>query len=510
MVTGSAGAGKSALLGHILLHTRTELRDILVRYGHLSPLPPSTPRPDNPFDLVAHLSGVTLNRSLQLVAEAADLSDLAHEATQGRPSSGLADRLITELRTRQTRLTLLFDALDEAEQPLVIADTLLRPLASLPTVRLVIGTRRSTRERPDQPALAHTDLLDTLQPRRQPTGGKPTFRLELVEVDHDQEALAGYLQAKLTSAKDRGALNADDTDITALIRRLVTDYPQSGVAPQQFLYARLAAHELLNDPHLVTDPSPLIGRTHRQLFTRALERLHRTNPHYTPLLQALGLAQGRGLPDQGGIWATVADALESAHTGTRDSIPNLLHDAAPYLALDQEHGQSVYRLAHRTFTEHFISASDTIPAHAAITTALIHRATLVLEPPNTHDSSTTRGAPPTVNPYIRHHLAAHARLGHSAGAFDVLGENPSVLDALDLGSITTAVLGYGLPSDLPAAIAGVVLLQHHARDTTLDQQDDAAVTAWRRWFRRLGTTYVQGTPPPTEPQPHGPGTAPPT
>ncbi|MET8540754.1 hypothetical protein ABZW03_08885 [Kitasatospora sp. NPDC004799] len=505
VVTGPAGAGKSALLGHVLLHTRSELRDILIRHGHLAPLPPGTPCPDDPFDLVAHLAGLTLNRTIQLVADAAGLPDLAHEAARGGPAADLTSRLITELRDRRARFTLLFDALDEAEQPLITADALLRPLAALPTVRLVVGTRRSTREGPDQPAPADTDLLDALQPRPRPTAAGQATGLELVEVDQDPEALAGYLRAKLTTAKHRGALDPDDTDIASTVHRLVVDHPQGNGEPQQFLYARLAAHELLNNPHLITDPTPLIGRTHRQLFTRALERLHRTNPHYTPLLQALGLAQGRGLPDQGDIWAATANVLAPAPAEMRNSIRELMRDAAPYLALDQEHGQIVYRLAHRTFAEHFTTAPDAARAHAAITTALISHATLALGPPGTQDSTCTRAAPATVSPYIRHHLAAHARLGRTAGALDALGDNPSVLDLLDLTSITTAVFGHGPPiGELPPSVAGTVLLQHHARDTTPDHPTDA--TTWRRWWRRLGTTYIQGTPPAAEPPRHGPGT----
>ncbi|GGR03663.1 hypothetical protein [Kitasatospora griseola] len=499
VVTGPAGAGKSALLGHILLHTNNRLRDILIRHGHLQRLPAGTPCPDDPFDLTAHLAGLTPARTLYLVARAAGLTDLADLAADGQPPADLTSRLLAALRARQEPLTLLFDALDEAEQPLVIADQILRPLAALPTVRLIIGTRRSTREGPDQPAPDDTDLLDTLRPRPAEADGGQVVDLQCVEVAQDPEALAGYLRAKLHSAKRRRALDAEDDHIEEAVQRLVVDHSHNGAEPQQFLYARLAAHELLNDPELLADPSPLVGRTHRQLFARALERLHRTNPNYTSLLKALGLAQGRGMPDQDGIWATAANALASVPAQTRASISGLLEDAAPYLALDQEHEQSVYRLAHRTFTEHFATAPDTGQAHAAITTALAC---------HTRESLQQLGAPGAtslpsdISPYIRRHLATHARLGHTAAALNVLADHPDVLDNLDLTSITTNALRHGIASNaLPPAIAGTVLLQHHARDTNPDHWP-GTVTAWRRWWRRLGTTYIQGTPPPSEPHTH--------
>ncbi|MFB7453232.1 AAA family ATPase [Streptomyces sp. NPDC056194] len=505
VVTGPAGAGKSALLGHVLLHTRSHLREVLVRHGHLQPLPAGTLCPDDPFDLVTHLSGLTLSRTLQLIAAAADHPDLAQQAADGHTPADLTAQLIAHLRTRQKPLTLLFDALDEAEQPLTIADTLLRPLADLPSVRVVIGTRRSTHEGPDRPAPSDTDILDSLRPRPTSQRANPAEALQYVEVSRDPEALAGYLRAKLHAAKHRGALDVDDAHIASAVHRLVTAHQQDGAEPQQFLYARLAAHELLNDPGLLTDPTPLIGRTHRQLFTRALQRLHRANPAYTPLLRALGLAQGRGLPDQDSVWACAANALTTdtpADTGS--SIPDLLRDAAPYLALDQEHDQSVYRLAHRTFTEHFATAPDIAQAHVLITAALTHHAGRTLA-----DDTTVTPSPRNISPYIRYHLAAHARLGHTAGAFQTLAGHPDVLDILDLTSITIAAVNHGLPPhELPPAVAGTVLLQHHARDIPPDRQADSTI-GWRRWCRRLGTTYIQGTPPFTETHPRNPYTWPP-
>ncbi|MFD9339829.1 AAA family ATPase, partial [Streptomyces sp. NPDC060028] len=510
VVTGPAGAGKSALLGHVLLYTNTRLRDVLTRHGHLKPLPAGIPCPDDPFDLTAHLSGLTPARTLHLIAQTAGLPDLAQQAAEGQPPADLTSRLLTALRTRHKPLTLLFDALDEADQPLVIADQILRPLAALPQVRIVVGTRRSTHEGPDQPAPDDTDLLDALHPHlaEAEADGGQAAGTQYVEVPQDREALAGYLRDKLHAAKHRGTLNADDTAIATAVHRLVTEHQQDGAEPQQFLYARLAAHELLADPALLTDPAPLISRTHRQLFTRALERLHRTDARYTPLLRALGLTQGRGLPDQDGIWATAAGALTPGGTGDSGAgIPGLVRDAAPYLALDQDHGQSVYRLAHRTFTEHFTTAPDTPTVHAAITNALTAHAHHTLGSHGPGGGTAPR--PEDISPYTRHHLITHARLGHTAGALHTLADHLDVLDTLDLTSITTNTLHPDLaPSDLPPAIAGTVLLQHRAHETDHDQPRHDPLS-WRRWWRRLGTTYIQGTPPPAEPLTHRPQAWPP-
>ncbi|MFJ9324542.1 AAA family ATPase, partial [Streptomyces globisporus] len=497
VVTGPAGAGKSALLGHILHYTLSQLRDILLQRKALQHLPPGIACPDDPFDLVTHLVGLTSAQVLHLIAQAAGLTDLAVQAADDRPPADLVHRIITELRHRRTPLTLLFDALDEAEQPLVIANQILRPLAALPTVRLIVGTRSSTREGPDHPAPTDTDILDALRPRPHPDSPVPPS-FKIIDVNREKAAFADYLRAKL------GKLHADHASIEEIVRRLVTDHPQDSAETQQFLHVRLVAHELLNDPRLLADPTPLIGRTHRQLFTQALQRLHRTNPHYTPLLRALGLTQGRGLPDQDNIWAHAANALGS-HADTSRSISGLVRDAAPYITADHENGQSVYRFAHRTFAEHFVTAPDASQAHADITAALIRRA-------REDVNATLDGTPrldEDVSPYIRHHLAAHARLGHAAGALNTLADHPDVLDTLDLTSISSAALYSGLPAaKLPPPLAGIVLFYNQGHRDGGKQEDDE--TGWRRWWRRLGTAYIHGTVPPGEPLAGTPPLWPPT
>jgi hypothetical protein len=59
------------------------------------------------------------------------------------------------------------------------------------------------------------------------------------------------------------------------------------------------------------------------------------------------------VPRQGRTWVIVAQALAPDVTLTEQDVDRLRDDAAPYIMLDAEDGQSVYRLAHRTFQEHF-------------------------------------------------------------------------------------------------------------------------------------------------------------
>ena len=122
------------------------------------------------------------------------------------------------------------------------------------------------------------------------------------------------------------------------------------------MFARLAVHELIAHPELLTPSSgeplaSLLDGNYRSLFASAVRRLTDASPAARPLLEALALAQGRGVPRSEGIWAQMATALKPGHRiGERD-IDDLLAQAGPYIMLDAEYGFSVYRLAHETFRE---------------------------------------------------------------------------------------------------------------------------------------------------------------
>ncbi|MBM9507162.1 WD40 repeat domain-containing protein [Actinacidiphila acididurans] len=436
-VTGAPGAGKSALLGHVLLHTRPHLRELLLRGGHLSPLPPGVPCPDDPFDAVLHLAGATARQTVDRLAEAAGLGGPPGELSVSERIGWLLDRI----SRRSGGLTLLLDALDEAAEPLVLAGRLIRPLAELPRVRVVVGTRRSTGEGPDLPGPARTDILDALAP---PAAGDGPYARTALVVSRDPHAMSRYIRRRLAHATGRGDLSLQPWQI----ERAAVDIGHSG---QEFLHARLAVHEILHDPAQVHDLAVLRKSTHRDLFASAIRRLTDRSPAFGPLLRALAFAQGRGLPVRDGVWATVAGALGAPSAGISDAaIHALTEAAAPYLVLDSEAGQTVYRLAHRTFTE-FLTAE--VPGHEephlAIAKALI--ATADAQPADT-----------ALNPYLVDHLAAHVALAGQQ-AWGELAGSPHVLDRTDVVSLVSEFMLHAFGRiDVPLAVAGTIATQHHA------------------------------------------------
>ncbi|MGH3158749.1 MAG: hypothetical protein ACRDNF_19540, partial [Streptosporangiaceae bacterium] len=394
VVTGRAGAGKSALLGNVFVRSVPVLRDALARRGLITVPDPGTLPPDGVFDAVIHLSGLTLSQAVQRVADAAGLASLpSHHDRDAGVASDL-DFLADEMAGRSVPFTVLADALDEAADPLDIARSLLARIAPLSGVRIVAGTRASTREAPDSPA-DDDNLLTALgaseltarraagEPGTDDLGSPEPRRARVLWVSQDQQAIGRYVTGRLRAARDYGVAESSipymsgvsDQDIAAVAAEVAG-------RGQEFLFARLAVYELIADPRLLAPGKArsrrlLLGGTHQDLFGRALHRLASHDDRYPVLMRALALARGRGIPEADGLWDTIAAALAPISpkpTGDQGltmargpdpggvaawamAISGLLHHAAAYITADTTATPSgpaepgtVYRLAHHTFT----------------------------------------------------------------------------------------------------------------------------------------------------------------
>ena len=339
VVTGSAGCGKSALLGNVVVEANPALCDLLVRTGRLAQPDPFQRPPDNAFDAVVHLSGLSTSDLVRRLAEAADVAlpsgeHVWSEEDMDHLTAGLADR----------RFTVLADALDEARDPVAIAATVLRRIAQLPGGRVIVGTRAAMGSGMGSTKAYGEPLLSAL--------GSPDLA-EIIRIDHDPVAIATYVRQRLSEARRAQRIDVGDDVIGAVARRLGAE---DGRAGREFLFARLAVHELIAHPELLASSgsqalTSLLEGNHRSLFASAIGRLTNTSPAARPLLEALTLAQGRGVPRSEGIWAQMATALVPGNQIGEHDIDDLLAKAGPYIMLDAEYGVSVYRLAHETFRE---------------------------------------------------------------------------------------------------------------------------------------------------------------
>jgi WD40 repeat protein len=441
VVTGRAGVGKSALLGNVVIQANPALRELLIQAGHLPSVGQLERPPDGALDAVIHLTGMTTSELVRRLAE----TGLPPSDRQGPAEPGAeVDWLLAGLRRRREPFTVLLDALDEAQEPTVTASSVLRRVAALPQCRVVIGTRASTHEGPDEPDPVDEDILDALG---------HTASTRTLRVDRDPQAVADYIRLRLAAARAAGKLSGDSATIEDVAELMQAKN-------RQFLYARLAIHEILARPGLLApdrrgDLVELLSRDHRALFASAVERLAAQFRTAYPLLEALALAQGRGLPRADRIWAAVASALADDRLVTEDDLDRLLAEAAPYIMLDAEYGQSVYRLSHRTFQEYFVSrqtAQDRLPDRvqpSAQRHRLVVRALIAL----------CGAAPPAaLNRYATRYLARHVA---EANAWRELADVPDVLDQLSPDAVAAEVLrtAFGRPG-LPAEIAAVLSARH--------------------------------------------------
>ncbi|WP_327000896.1 ATP-binding protein [Dactylosporangium sp. NBC_01737] len=226
IVTGPPGSGKSALLGHVLVHASRQLRELLVRTGRLAPLSAGEFPDDLRFDAAIHLAGMDTGQAVRGVAAAAGLGEPPAGGTVSRD----VEWLLSALSSRGRPLLILADALDEAHDPAPLAGAVLRRLAAVHGVRVVLGTRATA----TSPGRAAVDLLEAL-------GAQDAA---VLTVERDPAAIHEYVRLRLHAARAADLLAADDAAIDAFAAAV----QQQG---QEFLYARLAVHEAIQNPALL-------------------------------------------------------------------------------------------------------------------------------------------------------------------------------------------------------------------------------------------------------------------
>ncbi|SNS13151.1 AAA family ATPase [Actinomadura mexicana] len=443
-VTGRPGSGKSAVLGNVLLHSTPELADLVAELEVV----PWAPDPVPAFDLSLHLTGSTIDALATSLAQA-----FGTEAPAAALSpSQLTDQLVETLASREGNgLTVLADALDEAQEPTAMAD-LFRRLAELPGVRIVLGTRPSA----DPANPDGTGLLDRL--------GRNT---QVTWIERVPEDIAEFVRLSLAPLGQPSP--AFDEAVADVVRLVTAD-------EREFFDASLAVHEILADPGLLApdraaERAALLGSDRRALFRTALARLEREVPATRQALAALSAAQGRGLPRADRIWARAATALGAAALDDRD-VAAVLKAAGPYIMLDAADGQGVYRLAHRLFQESFAEQGDR-ERRREVGLALFELATAAADGER----------PGPLNPYLVRHLSGHLA---AIGEWDLLAARPHVLDLLDPRAVASDAMraGAGL-SRLPAGVLGTLHTAHLA---------ERATPGDRPGLRQLGSAQTGGPP----------------
>ncbi|MGW2443659.1 caspase family protein [Streptomyces sp. NPDC001675] len=379
-VTGAPGSGKSAVLGRLVLDGQ------VMESAHR-------------INVSVNARHQTLDALINRLAAAADI-----QATN--PSE-----LLAGLAGRAQPFRVIVDSLDEAgtagdkAEARRIAFDLLRPLGSVPCVRLVVGTR--------------PELLLHL-------GGQ----VPIVDLDDneyaDDTSTADYVEQILC---DAGA-PYEDAPVTA--RRIAEAVARR--AKRCFLIARMTASALLRGEQVDVGvpgweerlPSDVAGA-----FEAYLERIPpERRAASIILLTTLAFAEGHGLP-RAGMWATIATRI-SGKQMTEADIDALLDEDSSYLTMVDALGIKYYRLYHQELTDHLKRRALRNRDLRDIQACFVQ--TLVGLPPPRPEGGTQDWS--RAHPYIRFHLATHAA---SAGLIDDLIEDPAYVLSADITRLLRAV-----------------------------------------------------------------------
>lgn len=401
VVTGRAGVGKSALLGDILVRSHPEVYDLLSKHRLISPAVDEVPS----FDDAIRLSGLTSGGVIERLSSKLGFGPTDIELALPEQLAQLVhDLSVNETSRNRREFYILADGLDESDSPHEMAATL-GQISEVSTVHLIVGTRSSASDSPDQPPPTATELLDTLN----------VAENRIITLKHDFAAVIDYVQERLAPICITDAISNKVESLAVAIARV----------NQGFLYAQLAVHEILANPSLIEDTYILdhLGRDCGAIFASAVARLTSIAQENLPLLRALAVSQGNGLPIRAGVWASIASAIDPVVSIGHGSIDELLEQAAPYIAVNQDSNETVYSLAHRTYIERMtINAGLTSAWHSKICSRALEE--LTSRPGKSSGVDTS-----VLSRYWICHLSAH--FVHADKAMWRQLDQSSVLDLLD-------------------------------------------------------------------------------
>ena len=352
ILTGGGGTGKSALVGRLVALSDREARERLRIEGwneeedQESGTLPSV----DLFDAAVHLRNLTAQRVVEQLAVLLRLD---------RPESPKAFVETIE-KQNKTHMRVVFDALDEAEDPGTVASAVILPLAKVGW-RVLVATRPSSRAR------GADDLISLLS----------SVRVELQDLDADTnsaEDIAQYVTARIRSEQSPQFM--DNPSLIKLASTMIAER-----AKDKFLYARIATSYLLRCVDEISEQTldGLLGAGINGIFDQDLRELDKSfQTHFkrkdrgaSRLLEALAWAQGSGIPIRDGLWGTVTNALASQLQGTFVKIEDthvnwVLREAGRYILEDGDGDQAVYRLFHQSLIDHFHPNRDTEADRASI------------------------------------------------------------------------------------------------------------------------------------------------
>ncbi|WP_446046050.1 hypothetical protein [Streptomyces olivaceus] len=347
VITGSPGAGKSALLGVIVCLAHEGLSAIS---GQIAPAINKEQRPDIIPDLAAvHARQRTPEEVLSSIARQLGLEGLVD-------GEWTTEAILEKLGSRSITATVVLDALDEATRAEELLETVLIPLATanrlneqgteVPLFRVMIGSRPWWDRFPQlkEASVDHGTLLD----------------LDETDADTLRLDLSSYIYEILTTAPSyQGAALRS-------LRQEVADQVAGDLASAShrggFLFASLFTHHLVQLKTAVTaeQASELLPTDLPGMLELQFSRSDIAASELRPILAAIAHSFGQGMPLE--IVHTLADTFhhrispESEEKITLEDVKQAISHASFYLRTNtEEDGRQLYRFFHQSLNDHFVA-----------------------------------------------------------------------------------------------------------------------------------------------------------
>ncbi|MEU9590686.1 caspase family protein [Streptomyces sp. NPDC048193] len=370
VITGQPGSGKSTLLDWI--HASSQGQPLPA--GAQAP----APAPAGCVDLLMDVRNQNVDTVVWKLAE-------RYETGEGDCAA-----VVEALGGRGLRL--VFDSMDASTEPELLYSMLLAPLAAQPRTRVVVASSQV------------------------PNG----FEGRLVDLDAEEY----FRTADVAGLVEQVLRNREGTTWSVTDARSVHDiaHATAAAAGRSWLRAYLFAVAMSNENPAIARVQA--ERSNADLFLDGLVRLSRTLDDEDPqwardMLLPVALAQGDGLPADGGLWAAVVRAAGRPGVGAVD-LASVCREARDYLDAPEDgmnsHG---WRLKHPPTAKYLAESADARAYHSLFVAAMTEQ--LPVLPSGQRDWS-------SADRYTRDHLPHHARL---AGVLDEFLDDPEFLLAMN-------------------------------------------------------------------------------
>jgi WD40 repeat protein len=471
IVTGAAGSGKSALLARLVTLSDPDFVTDPHHEAMVANIAPQLRPAPNSVDVAV----MARSKSVRIVVEDLLTALGGEDGTQRGADRELPLQALIRLVSGQSDdlarpVTVVIDALDEAEDPLALVNDVILPLARLRSpdrgsaVRLLLGIRSSPVVSYTSDEHLHDGRADQLLRQLTESLSAEDSAAQVLRTDGPDSVgdIAAYVATLLLAPADspyHGAPEAAAEASRAVAMAVAPSFLDARIAADQLRRAG-ARQDLTEERWLERLADGTAGLLREDIKAVSLS----TNVPAALLVAALratAFAPGAGMP-WAEVWPTATAALVAHEYGSGYASPEAADDAirrlrssrlTGYLATAEEDARTVYRPVHQRLADLLVRDHDWLLAPPSATASRWWRPVAESQPLVTAHAAIAealaglvrRSRPHLTHPYIRRHFLQHAAAGK------VLTDEavPLELLAQETSGALRAHLGLPLPAADP-------------------------------------------------------------